>query len=234
MVTSTLAIAAGGYIINDYYDQKIDMINRPKEVVVGTRLRRRLAMAAHLALTLGGIVLGFYLKMSLGIVHLLSGFLLWYYSNSLRRIPVVGNLVIAALSGLSLLVVLIYLDRNDPLVFAYSIFAATIILIREVIKDMEDVKGDATFGAQSIPLVWGIRGAKVFIYIVIAGGSFALISFLILVNSWPVRYYFLALFPIFVWFSFRLFKADKQRDYSRLIDFTNLIIFTGLISMLII
>lgn len=234
MVISTLLIAAGGYIINDYYDQKIDMINRPKEVVVGTKLRRRLAIASHFLLSIVGITLGFFVKLEIGIIHMLSSFFLWYYSNSLRRIPVIGNLVIAVMAGLALIIVPVYLGRNEPMVFAYAVFAATIILIREVIKDMEDVKGDSTFGAQSIPVVWGIRGAKTFIYIVIAAGTIALISFLFLVKSWNVRYYFMALSPFFLWFCYRLALADKQRDYGWLIGFTNLIIFTGLISMLII
>jgi 4-hydroxybenzoate polyprenyltransferase len=234
LVASTLMIAAGGYIINDYYDQKIDMINRPDKVIVGTLFRRRLAMAAHFALSLTGITLGFYIKIEIGVIHLFSTFSLWYYSNSLRRLPIIGNLIVAFMSGLTLLLVPVYLGKNEPIVYVYAIFAMTIILIREVIKDIEDVKGDATFGCQSVPVIWGIRGAKILIYLIILGGIFFLISFLILINNWIVRYYFIGLLPIFIWFVYKLANADRKIEYEELRSFTNLIIFTGLISMLFI
>lgn len=234
LVTSTLMIAAAGYIINDYYDQKIDMINRPDKVIIGTLFRRRLAMASHVALSMTGIFLGFFIKIEIGVIHIFSTFSLWYYSNSLRRLPIIGNLIVAFMSGLSLLMVPVYLGKNEPLVYIYGIFAMTIILIREVIKDIEDVKGDATFGCQSVPVVWGIRGAKVFIYFIIIGGGLFLISFLVLIKNWHVRYYFMALLPIFIWFVYKLAKADRKIEYEELRSFTNLIIFTGLLSMLFI
>ncbi len=233
MSISTVMIAAAGYIINDYYDQKIDMVNRPEKVVVGTMFRRRLAMLAHIVLTLGAISIGFYLNPKVGVVHIFSSFFLWYYSNQLRRITLIGNLVIAFLSGLTLLMVCVYLGRNEILVYIYASFAMAIALIREVLKDIEDVKGDSAFGCESIPVIFGIRGAKLFIYLVIGGSGAFLLSFLITIDNWLVRYYFLALFPIFIWFIYKLVYADRQRDYQSLISFTNLIILSGLISMIL-
>lgn len=233
MVVSTVMIAAGGYIINDYYDQKIDMVNRPEKVVIGVMMRRRLALLAHFALTVGAIALGFYLNPKVGIVHIFSSFFLWYYSNQLRRITLIGNLVIAFLTGLTLLMVCIYLARNEVLVYIYALFAMSITLIREILKDMEDVKGDSSFGIESVPVIFGIRGAKIFIYLVIGISGAFLISFLVTIDNWLVRYYFIALLPIFFWFIYKLILADRQKDYQSLIRFTNLIIVSGLISMIL-
>lgn len=234
MTLSTVMIAAGGYIINDYYDQKIDMINRPEKVVVGTMFRRRFAILAHAILTISAIGIGFYLNIKIGVVHIFSSFFLWYYSNALRRITLLGNLVISFLTGLTLLMVCIYLQRNEVLVYVYALFAMSITLIREVLKDIEDVKGDSAFGCQSIPVIFGIRGAKLFIYLVAAVSSGFLLSFLITVDNWLVRYYFLALLPVLCWFIFKVINADRQKEYQRLISFTNLIILSGLISMIFI
>lgn len=233
MVTSTVMIAAGGYIINDYYDQKIDMINRPDRVVVGTLFRRRLAMLAHFVLSVGGISLGFFLDVRVGAIHVLSAFFLWYYSNFLRRLPLLGNLIISFLTGLTLLLVAVYLRDNAILVYVYAAFAMAIVLIREVIKDIEDVKGDAAFGCQSIPVIFGIRGAKFFIYLVCIGSALLLVSYLVAVQNWWVRYFFIALGPVFLWFIYLLIRADRQRDYAWLIRFTNVIIFSGLVSMIL-
>ena len=233
MVVSTVMIAAGGYIINDYYDQKIDMVNRPDKVVIGVLMRRRLALLAHFVLTVGAIALGFYLNPKIGVVHIFSSFFLWYYSNQLRRITIIGNVVIAFLTGLTLLMVCIYLARNEVLVYIYASFAMAITLIREVLKDMEDVKGDSKFGIESLPVIFGIRGAKAFIYLAIGISGAFLISFLITIDIWLVRYYFVGLLPIFLWFIYKLIYADRQKDYQRLIRFTNFIILSGLISMIL-
>ncbi len=230
---STVLIAAAAYINNDYYDQKIDMINRPDRVVVGTLFRRRLAILAHFMMTILGIAIGFYLSPWIGLIHVLSSSFLWLYSNRLRRIPILGNLVISVSSGMTLLLVPIYLGRYEPLVYVYTIFAVSIILIREVVKDLEDVKGDQRFGVKTIPVFWGIRGAKVFIGVVVLGGILFLISFLVLVDNWMITYYFIALIPVLVWFIVKLILADTQKQYSSLRQITNVIIFTGLASMLV-
>lgn len=234
MVCSTVMIAAGGYIINDYFDQKIDMINRPDRVVVGVTFRRRLAILAHLLLTFSGTALGFYLDIKIGVIHIFSSFGLWYYSNYLRRLTLLGNLVIAFLTSLTLLVVIVYLGRNETLVYLYSLFAMAIILIREVIKDIEDVKGESAVGCQSIPVIWGIRGAKIFIYLVATASAAMLVSFLITIENWIVIGYFSLLLPLFLWFIYKLVKADRHDDFKMLRNFTNIVIFTGLLSMIMI
>ncbi|MBR07322.1 MAG: hypothetical protein CMP48_06500, partial [Rickettsiales bacterium] len=97
----------------------------------------------------------------------------------------------------------------------------------------EDVKGDSKFGIESLPVIFGIRGAKAFIYLAIGISGAFLISFLITIDIWLVRYYFVGLLPIFLWFIYKLIYADRQKDYQRLIRFTNFIILSGLISMIL-
>ncbi|MEQ9220344.1 MAG: geranylgeranylglycerol-phosphate geranylgeranyltransferase [Cyclobacteriaceae bacterium] len=234
LIISTLMIAAGGFIINDYYDQKIDMINRPKKVVVGTKFRRRLAMLSHSLLSVTGIAIGFWLDIRIGAIHIFSTFGLWYYSNHLRRLPIIGNMTISFLTSLTLLIVAVFFRRHELLVYVYALFAFLTILVREVIKDIEDVKGEAAVGCQTIPVVWGIRGAKAFIYLVIAAGGSFLVSFLLTTESMLVRYYFLLLIPVFGWFIYKLARSDRQQHYIHLRMITNLIILSGLISMLLI
>jgi len=91
--TSTVIIAAAGYIINDYYDVKIDLINKPERVVIGKEVARRYAILSHSILSFIGVAVGFLLNWKIGIINFLSAFLLWWYSNNLKRQPFIGNLV---------------------------------------------------------------------------------------------------------------------------------------------
>jgi 4-hydroxybenzoate polyprenyltransferase len=228
LIFSTQMIAAGGYIINDYYDQKIDMINRPKKVVVGVLLRRRMAILGHLLLNFFALGIGFWIDPLIGLIHVFSAFVLWIYSNHLRRMPLIGNLSISMLSGLIFLIVSVYFRQESNQVMVYSLFAFTITLIREIIKDIEDVKGESAYGCETLPVIWGIRGAKIAIYLSALGGVLLLILFLSNVQSWPLTIYFIALGPFFILFLIRLVQADTQQEFAYLHKGCNLIILSGI------
>jgi len=143
---STMAIAAAGYIINDYYDVKIDYINKPDRVVIGKSITRRFAILFHVLVSLGGIAIGVYLSWRITALNVICVFLLWLYSNSLKRLPFIGNLTVALLTGAAVYSVAILYRTGNPLITAFAIFAIYMTLVREVIKDIEDLKGDNTFG----------------------------------------------------------------------------------------
>lgn len=231
IVASTMMIAASGYIINDYYDQKIDMINRPDRVIVGIAFNRRFALIFHSAINLLAIGIGLWVDIAVGLAHFFSGFLLWYYSVHLRRLPLIGNLIIAMLTGLTLIILLLYFRQSSGLVFTYALFAFLMVLIREIIKDIQDVKGESAFGCISVPVIWGIRGAKFLIYLIVFAGSALLVQFLTSEMNRVLQIYFLLLSPIFLWFTYRLYRADTHDDFTFLHRFCNAIIFTGIISI---
>ena len=143
-----MAVAAAGYIINDYYDVKIDYINEPDRVVIGKNITRRFAILFHVLLSLLGILIGAYLSWSVTALNVVSVFLLWLYSNSLKRLPFVGNLTVALLTGAAVYSVDILYRSGNALIGVYAVFAMFITLVREIIKDIEDLKGDNTFGCR--------------------------------------------------------------------------------------
>ncbi|HEX6889539.1 MAG TPA: geranylgeranylglycerol-phosphate geranylgeranyltransferase [Chryseolinea sp.] len=228
---STVLIAAAGYIINDYYDVKIDYINKPERVVIGKNITRRFAILFHVLLSVVGISIGFYLSLWLAAINLLSVFLLWLYSNNLKRLPFVGNITVALLTGLAIYVVDVLYRTQSSLVIIYAVFAFFMTLVREIIKDVEDLKGDNTFGCKTLPIVLGIRKTKIIIYIIVVLFS---ISVLVL-NYWyealPFQYYLIFLFVPVAWLLFRLFRADMRKEFSQLSTFCKIIMLLGILSM---
>lgn len=229
--SSTILIAAAGYIINDYYDVKIDYINKPDRVIVGRVLKRRVVMVAHTVFNLAGIGIGFFLMPTLGLVNFLSAVWLWLYSNQLKRLPFIGNLSIAFLTGLSICVVAIYYQENELLIFTYALFAFAITLVREIIKDMEDLKGDATFGCKTLPIIWGIRRTKLLQYVLLAVFIGLLIIMAAEVDKPVLKNFFLFLILPVAYFIFRLVRADTSKEYSFLSLFCKLIMLAGVVSM---
>jgi len=229
--TSTVLIAASGYIINDYYDVKIDYINKPDRVVIGRNITRRYAILFHVVLSALGILIGLYLSWRIAAVNVLSVFLLWLYSNNLKRLPFIGNLTVAILTGASIYVVDILYRTNDPLVIIYGLFAFFMTLVREIIKDMEDLKGDNTFGCKTLPIVWGIRKTKMIIYIILSIFSVTVIVLNQLYEALPFRYYLILLFIPLLWLVLSLIRADMKKDFSWLSTFCKVIMLLGILTM---
>jgi 4-hydroxybenzoate polyprenyltransferase len=183
LVAATVFITAGGYVINDYFDIKTDLINKGK-VIVGTKIPRRQAMMWHNLLNIAGVSTGFYISYKagyiwLGTLFLVVSGLLYFYSASYKRQFLIGNLVVAILTALVPLLVVFYewpalykyytinaITVPDINVIIYwvggfALFAFMINLTREIIKDIEDFEGDLTYGRNTVPVVIGVLSAKI-------------------------------------------------------------------------
>jgi 4-hydroxybenzoate polyprenyltransferase len=234
LVLSTTMIAAGGYVINDYYDVKIDFINKPDRVVVGKSIGRRFAILFHSLLSLGGIGIGFFLSWWVLGIHVISTFLLWWYSNNLKRLPLIGNLMVALLTGMSIAIVEVLYWSSNRLVIIYSLFAFFMTLVREIIKDMEDLKGDNSFGCKTLPIVWGLRKTKVVVYAILSLFSASVIWINYRWVQVPLSYFVVLLFFPLILFVMRLYRADTIRDFSTLSQFCKVIMLLGILSMVIV
>lgn len=231
LTLSTVCIAAAGYIINDYFDVKIDIVNKPERVVIGRYLKRRWAITAHQVLNVVGCVLGLLLSRWVLAVDVLSVSLLWFYSANLKRQPFIGNLVVSFLTALSLIVMAVYYRHNEDLVLVYAAFAFVVTVVREVIKDMEDVRGDARYGCRTLPIVWGIRRTKYLLYVVITA---FIVTLFFIADSWQnprLGWIFLLLLIPVLWLVYRLVLADTRREYSYLSNLCKLIMLMGVLTM---
>jgi 4-hydroxybenzoate polyprenyltransferase len=183
LVIATLFITAGGYVINDYFDIKTDLINRG-EVIVGTKIPRRQAMKWHNILNIAGVTAGFFISWKagyfwMGILFLIVSGLLYFYSASYKRQFLIGNIVVALLTAMVPMLVVFYewpalyryyiVNAMTPpqlgLVFywvgGFALFAFLTTLTREIIKDIEDFEGDIAYGRNTVPVVTGILTSKI-------------------------------------------------------------------------
>ena len=179
---SSILIAAAGYIINDYFDLNIDRVNKPDKLVVEKIIKRRWTIIWHWILSGLGVLPGFYVSWKVGnpvvgLANLGCVILLWFYSTIFKRKLLIGNIIISLLTAWVILVLYIcefsFADFRDPVYHAllsrlfkfailYGGFAFIISLIREVVKDIEDLEGDMRYGCRTMPIVWGVNVAKVF------------------------------------------------------------------------
>ncbi|HAH36660.1 MULTISPECIES: geranylgeranylglycerol-phosphate geranylgeranyltransferase [unclassified Algoriphagus] len=231
LILATLLITAAGYMINDYYDVKIDYVNRPNEVIVGKGIKRRVVIFLHTIFNFTGIGLGALVAPRIAIVNFVAAFLLWLYSNRLKREPFIGNLTVAFLTGLSVYLVAFYYQKNELLVLTYAIFAFFLNLIREILKDIEDRNGDRKHGCRTLPIVIGFRKTKQVIFIVALCFVSAILIITFEINKPELFYYFGGLGIAFVWFMRKIYLADRKGHFTQLSTWAKILMLVGTMSM---
>jgi 4-hydroxybenzoate polyprenyltransferase len=255
LVIASVLIAAAGYIINDYFDLNIDQINKPGKVVVNTIISRRWVILLHMLLSLFGLILTVYALPSFKYWLLIfangaSIVLLLLYSAALKKKLLIGNVLISLLTAW--VIGIIFLSKKDTglvdphaegifharffrLTVLYAGFAFIISLIREVVKDIEDIKGDRKFGCKTMPIIWGLNASKVFVavWLIVLIATLTLLQFYVLEFNWWISIWYCALFIILplLWVFKKLFTARSADQFHQLSSVIKLIMLTGILSM---
>lgn len=256
LIAASMTIAAGGYIINDYFDLNIDRVNKPEKLVIGNLIKRRWAILWHLGFSLAGIILSTLLSLRIGnplpaIFNFVTVLLLWFYSTTFKKKLLVGNILISMLTGWVVLVLFVSVNSlrlypADSPAFAaltriykfavlYGGFAFMISLVREVIKDMEDMEGDVKYHCKTMPIVWGIPSSKVFVavWLIVLTSSVVIMEIYALQLQWwwSVVYGFIFIvFPLLLILR-KLFPAINAEHFHELSTMVKLVMLTGILSM---
>ncbi len=252
LVLASVCIAGAGYIINDYFDVNIDQVNKSSKVIIGRFIKRRWAIVFHALLSFVGLVLSMYVGYSLRnalipLFNFFAIFLLLIYSTTLKKKLLIGNILISLLTAWVILVMTLaeYRFRISPhdivwqrllkLSFIYAGFAFIISLVREVVKDMEDMEGDMRYGCTTMPIVWGLPVSKVFsaVWIVVLTSMVAAIQiYLVQLGWWMSALYSIgALIIPLIWVLRMLYRANTPGQFHQLSTVIKLIMFAGILSM---
>jgi 4-hydroxybenzoate polyprenyltransferase len=255
LVLSYFFIYAEGYVINDYFDLNIDRINKPDKVIVEKVISRRWVIFWHVFLSLAGIAIGFYIDWVtnvslLGLLNTIVVGLLFFYSISLKKKLLIGNILVSILTAWAILVVTFcetsnlleadsiahYTQKITRISFLYTAFAFVISLVREVVKDMEDIDGDRRYGCNTMPIAWGMQSTKVFVsvWLVVLICMLLVVQFYVLILKWWwSAAYSLILIILPLLYIFRLLlRASTSNEYHRVSTLIKMVMLAGILSML--
>ncbi len=258
LILITVLITVGGYVINDYFDVRIDRINRPDSQVVTRQVSRQGAIMTHIILNSIAIILGFFVAWRLGaasfgfVFPFISG-ILWLYSARYKRVMFWGNFLVALLSSFVILVAWLFEFfwlRLDPMQFAtvlpaiawvnriilaYALFAFLTTLVREIIKDLEDTEGDRSEGCRTLPIVFGVSLTRHLVAILLFA-TMALLAFaqVVLFRLSMMMAFWYLVFAVqlpSLYFLARLYQANGKTDYHDLSTLCKMIMLAGILSM---
>ena len=255
LVLSTICISAGGYVINNIEDQDSDLVNKPKDVVVGVSISENSAYNLYIAITLIGVSIGFYLsnvilRPGFLLVFILPAALLYIYATSLKQIMIVGNIVVALLLSVSIIVIGLFVifpatdfDNRDQMrmVFSvlvdYAIIAFIINFLREIIKDLEDIIGDSQQGMKTLPVVFGKLKTSKLVFALSFVPIFLILYYVyqyLFHLQYATVYILISIVGPLLYFTIKIWVATTTKDYHHLSQILKWIVFFGTISIVVI
>lgn len=254
LIISTLCIASAGYIINDIYDVETDFINKPEKIIIGKSLSEKTAYNLFIILNVLGVGIGFYLSYTIGKSELFALFviisaLLYVYASYLKHSFLIGNIVISALVGLSILIVGIFelipsmTAQNQGIQLAffrilldYAIFAFIINFIREITKDIEDIDGDYKSGMHTLPIVIGRERASKVLIVLSFIPLLAVIYYLnnnLYKQPIAVVYYLIFIIAPLIYLCILMFHAKTKKDFHDISKLLKIVMLFGMLSILL-
>ena len=233
VLASGLTIASG-YIINNFYDSKKDLINRPNKSKIDRLVSQRTKLQVYFTINSVVALLAYLVSFRASIYFSVYIFLIWFYSHKLKKFPIIGNLTASLLAILPFFAILLYYKNLYPQIFAHATFLFLLILIREIIKDLENIKGDIANDYRTIPVLFGEIAAK---KIITALTIITILPVYLLVDKYDVGYmdiYFYVSLMVLLFFLFYLWKSNSKIHYLQLHIILKIIIVSGVLSIVLI
>ena len=233
VLASSLTIASG-YIINNFYDSKKDLINRPNKSKLDRLVSQKTKLQVYFTLNFIVFFIAFFVSWRAVLFFSVYIFLIWFYSHKIKKQPFVGNLMASFLAVLPFFAILLYYKNFYEVIFAHATFLFIIILIREMIKDLENLKGDLANGYSTIPIVYGESVSKKIIIILAIS---TLIPVYFLINLYDVGYmdiYFYICLILLILFGVKLSKSNTKEEYNQLHNLLKIIIVAGVFCIILI
>jgi 4-hydroxybenzoate polyprenyltransferase len=233
LVFATASVVAGGYIINHFYDEGKDTINRPIKTQIDTFISQQTKLYSYFILNFLGLGFGLFVSWRAGLFFSVYIFMIWLYSHKLKRYPLTGFFSGALLTILPFFAVFAYYKNFSQVIFAHAGFLFFVLLIRELIKDLENLKGDMLFNYETIVVKYGEHFTRLLVSLIVL---LTLIPIYLLLQYPEIGYmkiYFafaivlLTMVGVLVWFS-----TNKKR-YVFLHNLLKLIIVTGVLSLIL-
>lgn len=233
LVLASSLVIASGYIINNFYDSEKDLINRPKKSMLDRLVSQNTKLSVYFALNLITVVLASYVSFKAVLFFSSYIFMIWLYSHKLKKHPVIGNIIASSLAIAPFFIVFVHYKNFDSVIFAHGIFLALIISIREITKDLENIKGDLTLNYKTIPVAYGVTWSKLILSILIL---LALLTSLFITFRFDIgqmNYYFYLVNILFVFYVIKLWLSTKKADYVLLHNILKFSLVIGAMSIVL-
>jgi 4-hydroxybenzoate polyprenyltransferase len=233
LVISTVGAIASGYIINNFYDLEKDLINRPQKSILDHLISQKTKLSLYFVINILVLLFSSLISLRAGLFFAGYMFFIWLYSHKIKKQPVLGNLTSALLSITPFFAILLYFKNYNLLIFIFGFYLFLILAIRELAKDLENIKGDLTLNYKTVPVVYGEKATKLMMSILIALNCLVSVLLVFYFELRLMYSFFIGSTVYLILLLFMIWNAQRHQDYNRIHNFLKLLILAGVFSILL-
>lgn len=234
LILSSATVIASGYIINNFYDSEKDLINRPKKTMLDRFVSQRTKLSVYFILNFAAVFFASYVSFRAVVFFSIYIFMIWLYSHRLKKILFLGNLVASILTMIPFFVVFVYYKNFETVIFIHATFLYLMIVMRELVKDLENLKGDLILNYKTIPVVYGEKWSKFFLSVLTVLATIPIMLLTTKFDAGLMDYYFYISLLLLIFFLLFLYFSSAKWQYLLLHNILKFIIVAGVFSILLI
>ncbi|MAV65802.1 MAG: ubiquinone biosynthesis protein UbiA [Flavobacteriaceae bacterium] len=232
ILCSTICIVSG-FIINDYYDTKKDSINTPIKFKLGESINDKTKLFLYFFLNLLVVLVSSLISMRAILFFSIYIFFIWFYSHKLRKLVFIGNLFYSILTITPFFAILLYFKKIEFIIIAYALFLFFILLLKDIVKDMKNIKGDFSVNHKTIPVVFGESFTKTLVSLLSIINIFLILNLFLNFNSGLMCFYYFLALAVMIYFMFKLYFSKSTAQYLFLHNLLRFLITAGVFSIVL-
>ncbi|WP_165733776.1 geranylgeranylglycerol-phosphate geranylgeranyltransferase [Polaribacter sp. 20A6] len=234
IVLASICVVASGYIINNFYDAKVDRINRPLKTGLDNYVKQSTKLKLYFTLNFLGFIFGYLISVRAALFFAIYIFAIWFYSHKLKKYPFTGLVSATVLTILPFFAVFVYFQNFSKIIFVHAIFLFLVIMVRELLKDLQSMKGAIVNDYDTFPVFYGeVRTKKLSIFLL-----FLTLFPIVVLFSYPalsyMRYYFYFALFVLVFLGFYLWKSSETKHYRLMHNVLKILLLIGVFSLIFI
>ncbi len=233
LILATVGAIASGYIINNFYDSEKDSINRPHIATLEQYVSQNTKLTLYFIINIIVVIIASYVSFRSVLFFSIYIFAIWLYSHKIKKRPIVGNLISAILTITSFFAIFLYYKNYSGLIFVFGFYLFLILAMRELVKDLENLKGDLTLDYKTVPVVYGEKTAKIMITLLVVINILVTGYLVITYDLGKMDYFFYGSITLLTLVVLLLFKAQKHQHYVQIHNLLKLLILLGVFSIIL-
>ncbi|WP_412986634.1 geranylgeranylglycerol-phosphate geranylgeranyltransferase [Pontimicrobium sp. IMCC45349] len=234
IVLASAVTIASGYIINNFYDSEKDLINRPNKSMLDRLVSQNTKLVFYFVLNFIAVIMASYVSFKAVVFFSTYIFAIWFYSHKLKKLPLVGNVTSAILTIAPFFAVFVYYKNFETVIFVHAMFLFLIVSMRELTKDLENIKGDLALNYKTIPIVYGAKASKIMLTLLIVLTILPTYLLIYRFHVGNMKYFFYASVILLFIFLLMLWKSNRKFHYIILHNILKFILVAGVFSILLI
>ena len=233
LILATVGAIASGYIINNFYDSEKDSINRPRKSTLEQYVSQNTKLILYFIINFIVVIIASYVSFRSVLFFSIYIFSIWFYSHKIKKRPIIGNLISAILTITPFFAIFLYYKNYSSLIFVFGFYLFLILAMRELVKDLENLKGDLTLDYKTVPVVYGEKPAKIMITLLVMINILVTVYLVSTYDLGKMDYFFYGSMSLLSLVIILIYKAQYQRQYIWVHNLVKLLILLGVFSIVL-